>query len=104
MICCASRATSCRRTVPSIAPWHHDNPLSDPTYKRMNILDAIHDRPLLADGAMGTVIYSRGIDFEQSFDELNLLRPDLILDIHRAYAAAGADILETNTFSAVLLF
>ena len=66
----------------------------------MNILDAIHDRPLLADGAMGTVIYSRGVDFEQSFDELNLLRPDLILDIHRAYAAAGADILETNTFSA----
>lgn len=66
----------------------------------MNILDALHERPLLADGAMGTVIYSRGVDFEQSFDELNLLRPDVILDIHRAYAAAGADILETNTFSA----
>ncbi len=69
----------------------------------MNFLEAIAKSPLLADGAMGTMIHARGVEFEQSFDELNLLNPALILDIHRAYVAAGADILETNTFSATPL-
>ena len=66
----------------------------------MNFLDALLDRPLAADGAMGTVINSRGVGFERSFEGLNLSDPDLILGIHREFAAAGADILETNTFSA----
>jgi methionine synthase / methylenetetrahydrofolate reductase(NADPH) len=49
---------------------------------------------------MGTQIYSAGIDLDQCFDEINLLHPDIIASIHTAYAKAGADIIETNTFSA----
>ncbi|HEV8202281.1 MAG TPA: bifunctional homocysteine S-methyltransferase/methylenetetrahydrofolate reductase, partial [Candidatus Polarisedimenticolia bacterium] len=52
------------------------------------------------DGAMGTQLYERGYFITRSFDEANLARPDLVLDIHRDYAAAGARILETNTFGA----
>jgi homocysteine S-methyltransferase len=63
-------------------------------------LDLIEARPLLADGAMGTMIYTHGIGFDECYDGLNLLRPNEIRDIHREYAAAGADILETNTFGA----
>jgi methionine synthase / methylenetetrahydrofolate reductase(NADPH) len=66
----------------------------------MDFLQTLAERPLLADGAMGTMIYAQGIDFEQSFDELNLIHPDVVREIHRAYIAAGADIIETNTFSA----
>jgi methionine synthase / methylenetetrahydrofolate reductase(NADPH) len=55
---------------------------------------------LLADGAMGTMIYSRGVPFERCFDELNLSAPDLIQQIHREYIVAGAEIIETNTFGA----
>ena len=53
---------------------------------------------LLADGAMGTELSSRGASFGRSFDELNLSAPDLIADIHRDYVAAGSDIVLTNTF------
>jgi homocysteine S-methyltransferase len=63
-------------------------------------LELIDSRPLLADGAMGTMIYTHGIGFDECYDGLNLLRPNEIRDIHREYAAAGADILETNTFGA----
>lgn len=66
----------------------------------MTFIEQLQQRPLLADGAMGTMIYSRGVDLDQSFDELNLIEPNIVLDIHRAYVEAGADILETNTFSA----
>ncbi len=63
-------------------------------------LELIESRPLLADGAMGTMIYTHGIGFDECYDGLNLLRPNAIRDIHREYAAAGADVLETNTFGA----
>lgn len=63
-------------------------------------LQLIDTRPLLADGAMGTMIYTHGIGFDECYDALNLLRPNEIRDIHREYAAAGADVLETNTFGA----
>jgi methionine synthase I (cobalamin-dependent)/5,10-methylenetetrahydrofolate reductase len=56
--------------------------------------------PLLADGAMGTVLHERGVDFARSFDELNLTDPDLVQSIHAGYLAAGADMVMTNTFSA----
>jgi homocysteine S-methyltransferase len=56
--------------------------------------------PLLADGAMGTMIYSRGIPFERCYDELNASQPELIEQIHREYIAAGAELIETNTFGA----
>ncbi len=55
---------------------------------------------LLFDGAMGTEIYARGFTFDQSLEMLNLTHPDLIKDIHLAYIAAGADVIETNTFGA----
>ncbi len=52
------------------------------------------------DGAMGTVLYGRGVFVNVCYDELNLRQPDLIRDIHREYARAGAEVLETNTFGA----
>ncbi len=55
---------------------------------------------ILADGAMGTMLHSRGIAFDTSFDELNLTQPALVAEIHREYIKAGAEIIETNTFGA----
>ena len=58
------------------------------------------DRPILADGAMGTLLYARGIPINHCYDELNLTNPGPILAIHEEYLQAGAQILETNTFGA----
>ena len=55
---------------------------------------------VIFDGAMGTMIYSRGVFINQCYDELNLRAPDLIRGIHDAYVKAGAEVLETNTFGA----
>ena len=55
---------------------------------------------LIGDGAMGTVIYAQGIPLAQSFDELNLSQPQVIQNIHRAYVDAGAQAIETNSFTA----
>jgi homocysteine S-methyltransferase len=57
-------------------------------------------RPILADGAMGTMLNAGGIGFDQCFDELNLTDPSLVADVHRAYIEAGAEIIQTNTFGA----
>jgi methionine synthase / methylenetetrahydrofolate reductase(NADPH) len=62
--------------------------------------DIFANRPVLADGAMGTVLYARGIFINRCYDELNLSDPGLILAIHEEYLQAGAEILETNTFGA----
>jgi homocysteine S-methyltransferase len=62
--------------------------------------DIFANRPVLADGAMGTVVYARGIFINRCYDELNLTDPGLILSIHEEYLQAGAEILETNTFGA----
>ena len=62
--------------------------------------DIFASRPLLVDGAMGTVIYARGVFINRCYDELNLSDPGLILSIHEEYLQAGADIIETNTFGA----
>src|SRR5918911_723619 len=56
--------------------------------------------PILFDGAMGTQLYQRGVPYERCFDELNLVQPDLVQEVHRAYIAAGAEVIETNTFAA----
>ncbi len=56
--------------------------------------------PILADGAMGTMIHAHGIDFRECFDALNLENPALIAEIHRGYIDAGAQIILTNTFGA----
>lgn len=54
----------------------------------------------LFDGAMGTMLYSRGFFINKCYDELNLREPDAVLQVHRDYVKAGAEILETNTFGA----
>jgi methionine synthase / methylenetetrahydrofolate reductase(NADPH) len=60
--------------------------------------DALSSRVMVADGAMGTMLYARGVFINRSFDELNLSQPDLVRQIHQEYVKAGAEILETNTF------
>ena len=62
--------------------------------------DLFSNRPVLADGAMGTVLYARGVFINRCYDELNLSDPNLILSIHEDYLQAGAEIIETNTFGA----
>ena len=55
---------------------------------------------IVFDGAMGTMLYSRGVFINQCYDELTLRSPDLIREVHAEYAKAGAEVLETNTFGA----
>ena len=52
------------------------------------------------DGAMGTMLYNKGVFINQCYDELNLRAPDLVRDVHKAYKKAGAEVLETNSFGA----
>ncbi|CAN5910812.1 bifunctional homocysteine S-methyltransferase/methylenetetrahydrofolate reductase [soil metagenome] len=58
------------------------------------------DSLVLFDGAMGTMLYARGVFINQCYDELNVRAPDLVRDVHRAYVKAGAEVLETNSFGA----
>jgi methionine synthase / methylenetetrahydrofolate reductase(NADPH) len=62
--------------------------------------DIFGNRPVLADGGMGTMIIARGVPISRCFAELNVSDPGLILSIHKDYLQAGAEILETNTFGA----
>jgi methionine synthase / methylenetetrahydrofolate reductase(NADPH) len=63
-------------------------------------LEAVDARVLVCDGAMGTMLYAKGVFINKSFDALNLTQPDLVADVHADYIRAGADIIETNTFGA----
>ena len=63
-------------------------------------LSRLQRGPILCDGAMGTLLYAKGIFINRCYDELNLSQPDLILGIHQDYVKAGAEIVETNTFGA----
>ena len=63
-------------------------------------LERLHKGVVLADGAMGTLLYERGITFDRSFDLLNIQEPGLVQSIHRDYIRAGAELIETNTFGA----
>ncbi|MEZ6197261.1 MAG: bifunctional homocysteine S-methyltransferase/methylenetetrahydrofolate reductase [Planctomycetota bacterium] len=65
-----------------------------------DILEVLAERPIAADGAMGTLLYESGYFINHSFDEANVTRPETVLACHRSYVEAGADLLETNTFSA----
>src|SRR5215467_3923946 len=65
-----------------------------------DLLSALEERVLICDGAMGTMLYTKGIFISRCFDELNLSNPELVRGVHADYVAAGADILETNTFGA----
>src|SRR3989440_5694215 len=64
------------------------------------LLKQLQKRPLLCDGAMGSLLYARGITYEKCFDALNVSQPELISSIHREYISAGAQIIETNSFGA----
>ncbi|UOQ93912.1 bifunctional homocysteine S-methyltransferase/methylenetetrahydrofolate reductase [Halobacillus shinanisalinarum] len=64
----------------------------------MNLKEALQTRTLVGDGAMGTLLYSYGID--QCFEELNLSHAKEIINVHKAYIDAGADIIQTNTYGA----
>ncbi len=55
---------------------------------------------IVFDGGTGTYLYEKGIYINTCFDELNLTNPDIVAEVHREYAAAGADVIETNTFGA----
>ena len=57
-------------------------------------------KPLLADGAMGTMLHQRGVCFDDCFDQLNLTNPGLVAEIHQEYIEAGAQMIQTNTFGA----
>ena len=57
-------------------------------------------KPLLSDGAMGTLLHDRGVSFDKCFDELNLTNPAIVAEIHKAYIDAGSQIILTNTFGA----
>ncbi len=63
-----------------------------------DLLARLKQSPVLCDGAMGTLLYAKGIFINRSYDELNLSQPDLIRGIHHEYLQAGAEIIETNTF------
>jgi len=65
-----------------------------------DFLSALDARVLVCDGAMGTMLYAKGVFINKSFDALNLSQPDLVAEVHQEYVRAGADILETNTFGA----
>ena len=54
----------------------------------------------LCDGAMGTMLYDKGVFIHRAFEELNLTQPSLVREVHEAYVEAGADVIETNTFAA----
>jgi homocysteine S-methyltransferase len=58
------------------------------------------DRPIVADGAMGTLLHDRGIKIDACFDALNLTQPATVADIHRDFIQAGAEVIKTNTFGA----
>jgi methionine synthase I (cobalamin-dependent)/5,10-methylenetetrahydrofolate reductase len=64
------------------------------------LLEALDERVLVCDGAMGTMLYARGVFINKSFDALNITQPDLVAEVHQEYLRAGADIVETNTFGA----
>jgi methionine synthase / methylenetetrahydrofolate reductase(NADPH) len=63
-------------------------------------LERLADGVVVCDGAMGTMLYARGVFLNRCFDELNLSNPELVRGIHEEYLESGADLVETNTFGA----
>jgi len=71
-----------------------------PVSRALEFRQALEKGVLVADGAMGTMLYEKGVFFNRCYDELNLSTPSIVREIHEAYVKAGAQILETNTFGA----
>src|SRR5918996_4484284 len=69
-------------------------------FHEIPFVEALKQRVLVCDGAMGTMLYARGVFINRSFDALNITQPDLVSSVHQEYVRAGADVIETNTFGA----
>src|SRR5215204_5777483 len=81
--------------------WMNATPKPDPRTPRSPFLDRLaQPQVLVSDGAMGTMLYSRGVPATACFDECNLSQARVVMDIHEAYIKAGAEIIETNTYGA----
>src|SRR5438093_1359959 len=66
-----------------------------------DFIQAIADEHVyLFDGAMGTMLYSKGVFINKCYDELNLRSPEIVLEVHKQYVRSGAEVLETNTYGA----
>jgi homocysteine S-methyltransferase len=66
-----------------------------------DFIQAIADEHVyLFDGAMGTMLYAKGVFINKCYDELNLRNPEIVLEVHKQYVRAGAEIIETNTYGA----
>jgi len=65
-----------------------------------NFRDSLQHDVILFDGGVGTYLYEKGIYINTCYDELNLTNPDIVMEVHRDYLNAGADVIETNTFGA----
>src|ERR1041385_629178 len=63
-----------------------------------DLLTPLKQGPVLCDGAMGTLLYAKGVFINKCYDELNLTQPDMVRNIHQEYLNAGAEVIETNTF------
>src|SRR6266853_1187288 len=74
------------------------NDLQANDLRNNDLLTRLKQGPVLCDGAMGTLLYAKGVFINKCYDELNLTQPDLIRNIHQEYMNAGAEIIETNTF------
>jgi methionine synthase I (cobalamin-dependent)/5,10-methylenetetrahydrofolate reductase len=70
------------------------------TSRAQEFSDALSRRVMVADGAMGTMLYAKGVFINRCYDELNLSAADMVRQIHQEYVKAGAEILETNTYGA----
>src|SRR3989304_3471722 len=68
--------------------------------RSQRFLEELQERVFVSDGAMGTMLYSKGLPSTRCFEELNLSMPSVVKEIHEDYRRAGAEILETNTFGA----
>jgi len=66
----------------------------------VNFLELIQEQVIVGDGAVGTMLYSKGVGLDANFEHLNLVRPSLVAELHREYLLAGARLIETNTFGA----
>ncbi len=75
--------------------------LEEETTQRSNAAERLFSgRTVLCDGAMGTMLYSRGVFINRCYDELNLTQPEMVRSVHTEYLQAGAEVIETNTFGA----
>jgi methionine synthase I (cobalamin-dependent)/5,10-methylenetetrahydrofolate reductase len=68
-----------------------------------SFLERLAGEVLVGDGAIGTMLYAKGVALEANFEHLNLIRPELVLELHQEYIAAGAQVIETNSFGANLV-